>query len=102
MNMPAGGSRGGFSLGQSLTSKNAFKASLSILWEDYIVSELQRSPGKEMKQAARSSVGCGPLHAFRASAQLQICKAVIAAGPAAAAFYHADGSLLQPGSWMVA
>ncbi|CAE7811240.1 bcas2 [Symbiodinium sp. KB8] len=42
---------------------------------DYIVSELQRSPGKEMKQA--------------------ICKAVIAAGPAAAAFYHEIANLIS-------
>jgi len=42
---------------------------------DYIVSELQRSPSSEMKQA--------------------ICKAVIAAGPAATAFYHEIATLIS-------
>eukprot|EP00439_Symbiodinium_sp_Y106_P027634 s6369_g3.t1 len=75
LNLPLQGSACLTSLHTRLMSRRTHGEALVVSHLDYIVSELQRSPSSEMKQA--------------------ICKAVIAAGPAATAFYHEIATLIS-------
>ena len=81
----------------------ADEAVLALKIKDYIVSELQRSSSAEIKQAVCAlapGITARELHWAREAShignagshetELQVCKAVIAAGQASLPFYQAD------------